>query len=164
MCVLNPITAVSAVVSLVSTAVVGIKNTIVANKQQKIAEKQNILKAKIAERNAAYERQEGIEDARQKRLKSIQNIGSYKASVAAGNIMTTSESAINLFDDEKLSGELDALKLLNSSERRAESYLNSAQSYYNNAEYLKYKRKQSWIDSGISFGLSAGNTILNLAT
>lgn len=127
------------IVSALSAAAVSIKQASNTSKIQKFQAEQNIAQAKIAERNAMYERQEGIEEAREKRLQAIKNVGSQKTMLASGNIMASSATAINLFDDEKLSGEIDALKLIDSSERKAQSYIDSAQNLYANASMKKYQ-------------------------
>ncbi|MGM9993302.1 MAG: hypothetical protein ACI37R_01070 [Candidatus Avigastranaerophilus sp.] len=156
-------TVVPAVISAVTSAAVGIKYAINKSKIQKFQAEQNIQQAKIAERNAVYERQEGIEDARERKLKAIQNVGRQKTIIASGNIMTSSATAINVFDDEKLSGEIDALKLIDSSEKRAQSYMDSAQIQYTNAAIKKQQSKNT-LTTGLSVkGIKLGNSMLGLS-
>lgn len=141
MCVaISPVSdIVMGIVSAVATTAVNIKQASNTSAVQKFQAEQNIKQAKIAERNAVYERQEGIEEAREKRLQAIKNIGSQKTMIASGNIMASSSTALNLFDDEKLSGEIDALKLIDSSEKKAQSYIDSAKNLYANASIKKYQ-------------------------
>ncbi len=158
-------TVIPAIISAVSSAAIGIKQAMNTSAIQKFQAEQNIRQAKIAERNAVYERQEGIEDAREQKLKSIQNIGRQKTLIASGNIMTSSATAINVFEDEKLSGEIDALKLIDTSEKRARAYTDSAQNQYANAA-IKKQQSINTLTTGLSvqganltnsmFGLSQG--------
>ena len=98
MCVFSSVASgVASVVSTVSSVVIGLKQAANYSSIQKYQAEQNIVQAKIAERNAVYERQEGIEDAREKRLNAIKNIGTKMAVTASGNIMTSSETALNIF-------------------------------------------------------------------
>ena len=163
MCVFSSVASgVASVVSTVSSVVIGLKQAADYSSIQKYQAEQNIVQAKIAERNAVYERQEGIEDAREKRLNAIKNIGTKMAVTASGNIMTSSETALNIFDDEKLSGEIDALKQIDSSEKRAQSYMDSAQYYYANAA-LKTYQSNNTIKNGLmyqSFNLGGNLTKL----
>ena len=152
MCVITSTVATTAITiatAVLSTAA-GVHSAITKSKVAKLQAEQNIQQAKIAERNAAYERQEGIEDARHKKLKAIQNMEGIKTQLASGNILTSSETSLNLMDDEKLSGEIDALKLIDNAERRAQSYLNSAQNLYFNAGLREYNSNQMLINQGLS--------------
>lgn len=132
--------------------------------EKKVAEyniDQNIQQAKIAERNAMYERQEGIEDARERRLQAIKNMGTQKTNLASGNISLSSSSALDIVEDEKISGEIDALKIIDSSERKAQSYLDTAKNYYSNASLLSYKSKQNSINYGFKILDITGESILD---
>ena len=100
--------------------------------------------AKKAEKDAAYVRQEGIEEARRKRLQSILNMGEEKTSLAAGNIGLSSQLAINIIDDKKLNGELDALTTLKDSEREAQKYMDSAEQYYSQAGLSSFKSSRTY--------------------
>ncbi len=100
--------------------------------------------AKKAEKDAAYVRQEGIEEARRKRLQSILNMGEEKTNLAAGNIGLSSQMAINIVDDEKLNGELDALTTLKDSEREAQKYMDRAEQYYAQAGLTSFRSKNRY--------------------
>lgn len=103
-----------------------------------------IKDAKNTENNAMYELQEGIEESRRKKLQSILNMGQQKSNIAAGNIALSSQTAINILDDEKLNGELDALNTLKSSQHRAENYFQSADRQYSNAGLRSFQTKQNF--------------------
>lgn len=131
-------------VGTVATAVTSAKS---AYNQKVIGDYQTKLitnEAKIAENNAKYELQEGIEESRRKKLQSILNMGEQKSNIAAGNIALSSQTAINILDDEKLNGELDALNTLKSSEHRAESYFQQADKLYANAGLNSFRNKQNY--------------------
>ena len=111
----------------------------------KFNEKLARQKAQIAEKDAAYERQKGIEDSREAKLKAIQNMASVKADIAGGNIMTSSSTALNLIEDEKQEGELEALKIIDSSEKASESYLRKAKDYYADASWTSFKTRTDYV-------------------
>ncbi len=137
--------------SLVARTAFQIQSARAEKKAGLFASQQIIQQAKISERNAAIERQEGIENARKERLKAIQNMASVKTNVAAGNILTSSASSLALIDDEKTKGDLNAVDILNDSEKRSQAYLDSAMQQYNNAALhtfntkLNYKNKENSI-------------------
>lgn len=93
-----------------------------------------VKEAQIAEEQAGVERQEGIEEARQKRLQAILNMGEVKTATAAGNIAISSQSTLNLLDTEKLNGELDALSTISEANKASDSYLQKADKLYSQAQ------------------------------
>ena len=93
--------------------------------------------AKQAKEDAADERQQGLDEARRIRLKSILNMSEMKSDIASNNILLSSKTALNLVTDEKLNVELDALVTLQNSERTAENYLRQSQKYYQNSSIIK---------------------------
>ena len=159
MCVVNPVTEIAKIAVDTVRLIQTVQVTAAENKVANYNAQQSINQAKIAEKNAVYERQEGIEDAREKRLQAIKNMGSTKTTLASGNISMSSLSALDLIEDEKISGEIDALKIIDSSERRAQSYLDTSQRYYSNAALQSYKAKQNSIIK--SFGIlgMTGNSV-----
>lgn len=151
----------STVVSAISSLAVGIKQSVETKKIQEFQAEQNVVQAKIAQRNAAYERQEGIEEAREKRLDAIRNIGAQKTAFASGNIMNSSSTAVNIFEDEKLSGEIDALKLIDESEKRAQSYIDSSNLYYSNSQLKEYQADKRLNDTFIFGAYNLGQNLTN---
>ena len=159
MCVMQTLSAASEIVSML-----GQFQSVRAEKAAgEYNAQQMIQQAKADERNAAYERQEGIENARKERLKAIQNMGNIKSHIAAGNLMTNSSTALNLINDEKINGDLNALDLLNSSEKRAQSYIDSANRKYQSASLTLFKTKKNYIIGNESL-LSRGLGLQNLFT
>ena len=163
------------VANIISTSSGMIGNVITGMSNLKLQKAQGIyktnlmlLEAKQAEKDAAYERQEGIEQARKERLNSILNMGAKKAAFAASNIAVSSQTALNAVDDEKLNGELSALTTLKTSERRAQSYSDRAISLYNNAALNSFNTKQSYKMGGMNLFKDSFNdslkTVLSVVT
>lgn len=138
--------AVKAAVNVV-TAVVEVKEIQTQRAESKYQTQLLTKQAKKAESDAAYVRQEGIEEARRKKLNSILNMGKEKTTLAAGNIALSSQMSINLIDDEKLNGELDALITLKDSEQKAQNYIYNAEQYYSNAGLTSFLSKQRYSNS-----------------
>ena len=111
--------------------------------------------AEQAKEQAADERQAGVEEARRIRLKSILTMSETKTDIASGNILLSSPTAINLVDDEKLNGELDALITQKNYDKRAESYMKQSQKYYQNAALKSFNSKSQILNS-------SSNSLLNL--
>ncbi len=129
-----------------------IQNTNYDNVRTKYKNQILSLNAKQSLANAAYERQEGIEQARQKKLNYILNMGKEASKFAAGNIALSSQTAINAIDDYKLNGELDALNTIKNSEKRAQSYERQAQQYYQNAALNTFNNKLNRKNNLFSIG------------
>lgn len=87
--------------------------------------------AKIANENAALERQQGIEEARLQRMKTLQNIGAQTTAMAANGIDITQGTALDVIEDTATMGELDALQTRYNYERKAIQLEQSANNYQN---------------------------------
>ncbi len=99
----------------------------------------SLKQAKNAEINAANEIQQGIEKARNEKLKSILAIGDKKVTSAANNISSNSGTMLNLYEDEEQEAELSALNYIQNSEIKADEYRNKAEAYYDKAELNSLK-------------------------
>ncbi len=95
-----------------------------------------VNEGKKAEADAAYERQQGLEESRRKKLDSIKNMTAVSAKFAASNLSTNSDTALNLTEDEKQAGELEAVNTINQSERKAKTYMDKADAYYKKAKLM----------------------------
>ncbi len=158
MCELTTIAFATASVISAATAAYSASTQKAAAKYQANLYVQEAEKAKT---DAAYERQTGIEEARNQRLQAILNMGDAKAAIAAGNIATSSQTAVNIIDDEKLNGELEALTTLRDSEKRAQDYLYQADQYYAQAGLTSFKSKSEYTKSMLNtFGSSISKGIL----
>lgn len=110
-------------------------------------EAQTLLEeAKTVKKQAAVERQEGVENARRQKLSSILNMAKEKTLFASNNISTTSQTALNVFDDEKLNGELTALNTIKKSEETSDKYIKMANDYYKKASLVSLNSKQKQRD------------------
>lgn len=142
MCIITGITlggvmaAVSVVSALASTAI-GVTSAIQSSKAQEAQYNYQAQvareNAKIAEQNAATERQQGIEEARLQRIKTAQTIGSQKTAMAANGIDITQGTALDVIEDTATMGELDALQTRYNYERKALAYEATANNFSNQA-------------------------------
>lgn len=123
--VANTMLAVGAVATVAST-VLGTVSSVQQGKQQQamynyqaqVAEEN----AKIANKNAANERQTGIEEARLQRMKTLQAVGSQQAAMAANGMDVTQGTSLDIIEDTAAMGELDALQIQTNYERKALAY------------------------------------------
>jgi len=124
-----------------------------------------VQQAEKAKKDAAYERQTGIEEARNQRLQAILNMGEEKTNIAAGNISNNSQTALNILDDSKLNGELDALTTLKKSDKRANDIMFNSDNYYSAAALTSFSARRNNLSNrlGLSSGLAypAANFIPN---
>lgn len=153
--------ATFAISTAVATAA-GLYSTDAKVKAQKYERNIAVQQAEKARTDAAYERQSGIEDARTQRLQAILNMGEEKASIASGNISVNSQTALNIIDDAKLNGELDALNTLKKSEKRANDYLFSSEQQYSNIALNSFKSKTTNIGNSLNSISQDVDTFLKL--
>lgn len=89
--------------------------------------------ARIAQKNAATERQTGIEEARLQRMKTLQVIGSQKTAMAANGMDITQGTSLDIIQDTAAMGELDALQIETNYEKKALAYEQQANNFSNQA-------------------------------
>lgn len=111
--------------------------------------------AKIAEQNAAQERQAGLEDARKQRMKTMAAIGEQKVGIAANGAEIGSGTAIDTIEDTATLGELDALTVQYNAEQRALNYEQQANNFNNQAN-LDVLKGQNAATAGKINAISAG--------
>lgn len=97
------------------------------NYQAQVAEEN----AKIAQNNAALERQQGIEESRLQRIKTAQAVGAQQTAMAANGIDVTQGTALDVIEDTAAMGELDALQTRYNYERKALQYEQQANNFTN---------------------------------
>ena len=153
MCVIGVVEVVTAV----ATAAYSVKNAIDEKALAKQQTKNMIEQAKLNEQKAAIERQEGIEEARRKKLDSILNMSEQKANIAASNLGTASQTSLNIIDDEKMNGELEALITTKEADKRVNAYMETSQKYYNQASLNSFNSK-------IKFNKAIFNSAKNLSS
>ena len=93
----------------------------------------NRKNAKIAQANADQKRQEGIEESRMQRIKTLQKIGSQQAAMAANGVDVSSGTALDIIEDTSAMGELDALTTRYNAETQALAYEQQANNFNNQA-------------------------------
>lgn len=125
--------------------------------------KRILEQAKQAGEEAARERQEGIEEARNKRLQAILNMGDEKVSTASGNIAISSLTTINQLDNVKLSGELDAINTLKDANRRSESYIRQADNLYSDYALGRFNSKRKFRNGIIKQTEKTAQTAVKIA-
>lgn len=145
MCVIeNPWDAVKLVGEVVKT-VVAVQKVRNAKAESEYSAEVMEYEAKKAETKATEERQTGIEDARKQRLNAILNIADEKSGIAASNLSVNSQTSLNIFDDEKLNSEIDAMTTLKNANKRSDAYLDTSESYYRDAELTSFKAKRNYL-------------------
>lgn len=122
-------TATSTALGAVSSAQQGNAAKAQAEYQAQVARNN----AKIAQNNADMKRQEGIEEARTQRLKTIQKIGSQQAAMAANGFDVGSGTNLDVIEDTASMGELDALTVQYNKETQALAYEQQAGNFNNQA-------------------------------
>lgn len=138
-------TLVMTAVSLAATAASTTIGVISSVQQGKAAQAQADYQAKVAERNqriaqnnAAMERQTGLEEARRQRMKTMQAISSQQAGLAANGVDIGSNTALDIVEDTAMLGELDALTIQHNAEKNARNYDTQANNFYNDAVLSRY--------------------------
>ena len=140
MCVYEATEIINAISSVVQT-VVKVQEIRIEKAENEYNAQVMVSKAKRAENQAAYERQEEIEEARKQRLNAILTSADTKAEIASGNLGTSSLTSLNLIQDDKEEGERDAEKALKISEYRASNYIDSANNYYKQSGLYSFRAK-----------------------
>lgn len=111
--------------------------------------------AKIAQKNAAEERQTGIEEARLQRMKTLQAIGSQETAMAANGMDVTQGTSLDIIGDTAAMGELDALQIEHNYEKRALSYEQQAGNYSNQANLDRIAGKNAY-NAGVMNAAQSG--------
>ena len=122
-----------------------------ANYQAEVA-KQN---AKIAQQNADQTRQEGIEESRMQRMKTLQAVGSQQAAMAANGIDISNGTALDIVEDTASMGELDALTTRYNAETKAVGYEQTANNFNNQANLDIYAGQNAY-KAGMTNAVAAG--------
>ncbi len=154
---------ISAIVaSVVATAVsttMGVVSSVQSGKAQKAQYEYQAAvdrkNAEIAQSNADMKRQEGIEEARTQRIKTLQAVGSQQAAMAANGFDVSSGTNLDIIEDTSAQGELDALTKQYNKETEALAYENSANNYSNQAN-LDVMAGQNAYKSGLLDAVGTG--------
>ena len=152
---LGIISAVTGVIGTVTGIVGGIQSGKAAQAEAEYQANINGQNAQIAQDNAKKERQQGLEDARRQRMKTIQAIGEQKVNIAANGAEIGSGTAIDTIEDTATLGELDALNIQYNAEQRALNYEQQANNFNNQAN-LDILKGQNAARTGQIKAVSAG--------
>lgn len=158
---------ISGVAAIASTAMSVTSAIQQSNNQQTMYNYQakvNENNAKIANENAAQERQSGLEEARQQRIKTLQAIGSQQVAMAGNGIDITSGSALDTIEDTAQYGELDALMTQYNAERTALNYEQQASNFNNQANLDKIAAQNAATAGKMNAFASGLNGISNIAS
>lgn len=134
--VANAALAVGVVGGVASSAIGAVSSYSQGKQQQAMYNYQaqiNQENARIAQKNAATERQTGIEEARLQRMKTLQVIGSQKTAMAANGMDITQGTSLDIIHDTAAMGELDALQIETNYEKKALAYEQQANNFSNQA-------------------------------
>ena len=156
-------TAASTALGTVSSYSQGKSQQAMYNYQAKVAEQNK----KIANQNAAQERQTGIEEARLQRMKTLQTVGSQQAAMAANGMDVTQGTSLDIIEDTSAMGELDALQIQTNYERKALSYEQQANNFQNesNMDIIAGKNAyKSGVINAAATGLNGIGKTVGVAT
>ena len=79
-------------------------------------------------------------------------MGTTRTNAAAGNLASSSDTVLNLLQDNIQEGNLNASDTLKKSERQAKQYISSANNFYQNAALNSMKVKQNYKNGLFSLG------------
>lgn len=157
--------AVAAVAGVASGIVGGISSYQQGKAQQAQAEYQAKVaedNARIAQQNASNVRQEGIEESRMQRMKTLQTVSSQQTSMAANGLDISQGTPLDLIEDTATMGELDALTTQYNSETKAQAYEQQANNFNNQANLDRIAGRNA-MQAGKMNALSSGlNTVSSL--
>ncbi len=154
-------TLITMTIGTVLTTAAGIYSSKTRKAEGKYQASLAVQKAEKARKDAAYERQTGIEEARNQRLQAILNMGEEKANIASANLSTNSQTALNILDDSKLNGELDALTTLKKSDKRANDIMFNSGNYYSGAALTSFAARRNYVSNSLGQSGSFFNSIAN---
>lgn len=157
--------AVAAVAGVASGIVGGVSSYQQGKAQQAQAEYQAKVaedNARIAQQNASNVRQEGIEESRMQRMKTLQTVSSQQASMAANGLDISQGTPLDVIEDTATMGELDALTTQYNSETKAQAYEQQANNFNNQANLDRIAGRNA-MQAGKMNALSSGlNTVSSL--
>lgn len=158
--VIGTVATIASTAISIPTSIQQSKNTqAMYNYQAKVNENN----AKIANENAVQERQSGLEEARQQRIKTLQAIGSQQVAMAGNGIDITSGTALDTIEDTAQYGELDALMTQYNAERTALNYEQQASNFNNQANLDKIAAQNAATAGRINSMTAMGNGMSNIA-
>ena len=168
--VANAMLAVGAIATVASTTL-GIVNGVQQGKatqaQYNYQAQIDRKNAKIAEANAAQARQEGIEESRMQRIKTLQKVGAQQTAMAANGIDISTGTALDTIEDTAAMGELDALTTRYNAETKGLAYDHQANNFNNQANLDVFAGKNAYktgMMNAVGTGLDGIGKIGKVAT
>lgn len=147
MCDFGITATVTTIVAAIASAAIGTVSAVQATNAQEAQYEYQAKVAKDNERtaqiNATEARQKGIEDARLKRMKTLQQVGALQTAQAANGIDISTGTSLDLIEDTKTMGELDAMNSIYDAERTARNYEIQAGNFSNQSEIELASSKNS---------------------
>lgn len=120
--------------------------------------------AEIARKNAAKERQQGIEESRLQRMKTLQAIGSQQTAMAANGMDVTQGTSLDIIQDTAAMGELDALQIESNYETKALAYDQQANNFANQVNIDRITGKNAYTSGKINAVTSGLNSFSKLTS
>ncbi len=146
---------VGAIVSTTMGVVSSVQSANATQAQMNYQADVNKKNAKIAQSNADQKRQEGIEESRLQRIRTLQKIGSQQTAMAANGIDVSTGTALDVIEDTSAMGELDALTTRYNAETQAQAYERQANNFNNQAN-LDIIAGQNAYKTGITSAIGSG--------
>lgn len=160
--------AIGTIASGVTTVVGGIQQAKAQEEEADYQAKVARQNAEIANENAAQARQQGIEDARNIRMKALSTIGLQQAQMAANGMNIGDGSALDTIEDTAMLGEMDALSTMYNAEQNAVNFEQQGANFLNQANLQEMAGRNAAKASrinGVAGGLNAiaksGNMVSN---
>ncbi len=141
MCTANSIAVAVATVVSAALSVQQIQTQKAVTKYQA---RQMEYQAEQNKKKAEKQRIQGLEEARNKKLQAILRMGDSKTRFAAGNILASSATSLNVNEQHKLNGELEALNTMGNAEDMAENSEFQAEKLYSQAALTSFNSRQQY--------------------
>lgn len=159
MCDFGVSALVTSIVATVVSTTMGVVSSVQQGKatqaQMNYQAEVNKRNAEKAQANADDKRQEGVEEARMSRLKTLQKVGLQQAALAANGVDTSEGTALDMIEDTSAMGELDALTTRYNYEKQAVAFEEQANNFKNQAN-LDVFAGQNAYKSGITNAIGTG--------
>ena len=138
------VSAVAAIAGTATSVVSGIQSANEAQAQYNYQAELDKRNAKLAQNQAESTKQQGIEEARMQRIRTLQKVGAQHAQMAASGIDASQGTALDIIQDTATMGELEANTIRYKYDNASDNYQNQANDYLNQSLFDKTKAKTSY--------------------
>ena len=138
------VSAVAAIAGTATSVVSGIQSANEAQAQYNYQAELDKRNAKLAQNQAESVKQQGIEEARMQRIRTLQKVGAQHAQMAASGIDASQGTALDIIQDTATMGELEANTIRYKYDNASDNYQNQANDYLNQSLFDKTKAKTSY--------------------